>query len=32
MIKWRTMWFRVVTVGTTLMALAIASGAGFRWA
>lgn len=31
MVKWRKMWFQVLYVGTTLMALALACGAGMGW-
>lgn len=31
MVKWRTIWFQTLYVAMTLMALAIASGAGNHW-
>ncbi len=31
MIKWRKIWLNVLYVGTTLMALVLASGAGHGW-
>lgn len=31
MVKWRYAWLRLLYVGMTLMALAIASGAGHKW-
>ncbi len=31
MVKWQKIWLKVLYVGTTLAALAIASGAGHTW-
>lgn len=31
MVKWRSAWYRILYVTMTLVALAVASGAGLRW-
>ena len=32
MVKWRRIWLKVVSVGMMVTALAVASGAGYKWA